>query len=246
MTKNFYLIGYDLRIPRHEDALAAGIQACATKHSKIAWGPWFLQSEQSPTQIRDTLRDRITEADTHEVFNDKLLVVPLGESPAVVVRGSADGITSFKKTMKLFKPEPAPPATSAEPEARNQFKASAGETDKPEVGRILAITYTLRGATRQLNRELRRAIWRSFPDCTKPVRALWFVRCNKPPTQVANELSRIFKSEDRFGLLVVELKRIGLATPGRLRRDSFWLWEHGISSEHTLLEAATPRTELAA
>ncbi len=82
----FYMAGNNLRVPRHERAFKAAIHECATDSTrtcKIAFGPWILESEQSPIWIRDNLRQRIKESDVKGVFNDKLLIVPLGEDPAV-------------------------------------------------------------------------------------------------------------------------------------------------------------------
>ena len=247
----FYLVGYDLRKPRYDKALERGIKSCATKIqagkkqkencTKIIWGPWLLESARSQAEIRNDLRRHLRAADKKRTkkkrgrFNDKLLVVPLGGAPDFAGPSAKPVVKPTGRIRKNFD------------EALDWFVSNIGAItgSNVESGRILAITYTLSKATAKDHREVRKAIWKNFPDCANPVHALWFVRSNKTATEAYREISRHLpkKHLPEHGLLVIQVGADRtLSDLDHVRHDPFWLWQNGIASEHTLLETSTPRS----
>ena len=103
----------------------------------------------------------------------------------------------------------------------------------------------MKDSTGTVNRQVRAAIWKAFPDCTHPLYGLWFVKSNKSPREALEDINHLLPEgqRDKHNLLVVQ---VGDETPLRdldhVRRDPYWLPEHRIDALYTVLENATPRT----
>ncbi len=247
-----YMIGYDLRIPQYYKALKRAVKNLVdAEHADgffdVSYGPCLVWSELGQEAILKAVKRELRAEDWKKtgrtargkkgIFNDKLLVIPIGRNPHH--QETKSGLKDW-----FAKNEVRPP-------------------EEREGDHLLAIAYTLHHPDSKFYDEVRAKLWKSFAtDCTNPVHALWMVRTGWTAREAYTRLQIAFrtatkhreqrlapndKRQPEFDLLVIELER-GKPLSGieRMRRDPVWLWEKGVDSEHVMLEDADPRVVISA
>lgn len=201
------LVAYDIGQPRNQRDLERGIKACAKDQRNVHYAPWFMDTPLTPSKALRTIKRNLGR---DRKGKDGLLVLSLGSG----VSGSCHN-------------------ARMQPTAISWLKRHGVKFRPTKSARVLAVAYTLHGATRQDYTDLQNAIKREFPDYCKPVKALYFVATRLTPEQVRNKLRARLPDRKHDELLVLSiphgtLGKCGLHTYRHNQRVRKWFKDKGV------------------